>query len=334
MNLTDLRTDFTRISGRSELAPVTLGVTNWAEVDKYINRGQNYLDLLTDFKHARARDFQVIAIGDMSVVFTSKCRVIQEVWVMDAESRTELNKLDMNQFRTKYPELPTITPVGAYTQSGVVTTGSIVAGTTALTVADVAGILPGSFLAITGVAGIKTVVSVVGLLVTIDTNADATVVNAVVSVMLLTSAITDPARPVDYTPAILRPSTTDPDTGNTIPITIADFAQYLGFMDVNVTGSSYAFNGVIWRPPADAEYVIETFGKFYTPDLTTADPDSWWAFTAYTAILHAALRELEVDYRNTAGANDWEASIQKITSMLSMDDAEEDAIGISAFEVE
>ncbi len=238
MALTDLRTDFKRISGRSELST--------AEVDRYVNRGQNYLDLLTDFKHARARDFQVIAMGDMSVTFTSKCRVIQEVWVMDTiGGRTELPKYDMTQFRKEYPNLPD------------------------------------------------------GL---------------------------DRGRPSFYTPALLR---TNPD-----PITIADFTQYLGFMDVNVTGTSHAFNGVIWRPEADMEYVIETFGKFYTPDLTLADPDSWWSYTAYTAILHAALRELEVDYRNTAGANDWEVSIQKITSMLSMDDAEEDAIGISAFEVE
>lgn len=327
MDLTDLRADFIRISGRSELGN--------AEVDKYVNRGQNYLDLLTDFKHARARDFQVIAIGDMSVTFTSKCRVIQEVWVMDAVVRTELNKLDMNQFRTKYPELPSITPAGAYIQSGAVTTGSIIINTTILTVASTSGIYPGTFLRIDGVSGIKTVVSVSGLTVTILEPADVTVPDplavppdppAVVSVMLLTSAITDPARPVDYTPAILRT--------NTDPITIADFTQYLGFMDVNVTGTSHAYNGVIWRPPADKEYVIETFGKFYTPDLTESDRDSWWTFTAYTAALHAALRELEIDYRNTAGANDWESSIIKITSMLSMDDAEEDAVGISAFEVE
>ena len=237
MDLLDLRADFTRISGRSELTD--------AQVDRYINRGQNYLDLLTEFKHARARDFQVVAANAMSVTFTSKCRVIQEVWVMDNVGRWELKKYDMNTFRREFSILP--------------------------------------------------------------------------------SAL-DPGLPTHYTPALLR---TNPD-----PLTIADFTQYLGFMDVNVTGTSHAYNGVVFRPPTDKQYVIETFGKFYTPDLTEADPDSWWTFTAYTAILHATLRELELDYRNTEGANDWEQSILKTTRMLSMDDAEEDAIGINAFEAE
>ena len=237
MDLTDLRADFTRISGRSELTV--------AQVDRYINRGQNYLDLLTEFKHARARDFQVVAANAMSVTFTSKCRVIQEVWVMDDVGRWELQKYDMNTFRREFSTMPSLLDAGMPTQ---------------------------------------------------------------------------------YTPAILR---TNPD-----PITIADFTQYLGFLDVNVTGTSHAYNGVIFRPPTDKQYVIEVFGKFYTPDLTAADPDSWWSFTAYTAILHAALRELEVDYRNTEGANDWKTSIVDITTMLSMDDAEEDAIGINAFEAD
>ena len=165
------------------------------------------------------------------------------------------------------------------------------------------------------------------MVITIDSASDATVaLQPVVGYSPTVSSGTESARPIHYTPAILR---TNPD-----PITIAGFTQYLGFMDVNVTGTSHAYNGVIFRPPTDQQYVIETFGKFYTPDLTEADPDSWWTFTAYTAILHATLRELELDYRNTEGANDWEQSILKTTRMLSMDDAEEDAIGINAFEAE
>jgi hypothetical protein len=325
MDLTDLRLDFTRISGRSELSVV--------DVDKYINRGQNYLDLLTDFKHARARDFQVVAANALSVTFTSKCRVIQEVWVMDAiQGRTQLQKLDMNTFRREYPALPT--PVAAVAP-GPTTVGSITIGTTALTVLSTTGFLVGYYITIGGVTGVKRITAIVGLVITIDSAASATVVlQPVVGYSPAVSAGTKAARPIHYTPALLRTSTTDPATGNPIPITIGDFAQYLGFMDVNVTGTSHAFDGVIFRPSTDQQYVIETFGKFYTPDLTAADPDSWWTFTAYTAALHAALRELEVDYRNTAGANDWEDSIRKITSMLSMDDAEEDAIDINAFEAE
>ena len=237
MDLTDVRADFTRISGRSELTIV--------QVDRYINRGQNYLDLLTEFKHARARDFQVVAANVMSVSFTSKCRVIQEVWAMDDTTRWKLQKYDMDAFRSEFPAI---------------------------------------------------------------------------------ASALDTGPPLYYTPAILR---TNPD-----PITIADFTQYLGFMDVNVTGTSHAYNGVVFRPPTDKQYVVEVFGKFYTPDLTAANPDSWWTATAYSTILHAALRELEIDYRNTEGSKDWEEAIIKVTSVLSMDGAEEDAVGIDSFEAE
>ena len=326
MDLTDLRADFTRISGRSELST--------AEVDKYINRGQNYLDLLTEFKHARARDFQVVAANALSVTFTSKCRVIQEVWVMEPiQGRTQLQKMDMNTFRREYPALPIpVTPVAP----GPATLGGIAVGSVLLTVIDTTGFLVGYYITIAGVSGIKRIVSIAGLVITIDSASDATVgptlanplippVPVVAYNLNVASGITA-ARPIHYTPAILR---TNPD-----PITIAGFTQYLGFMDVNVTGTSHAFNGVVFRPPTDQEYVIETFGKFYTPDLTEADPDSWWTFTAYSTILHGALHELEVDYRNTEGANDWKNAILEVTTMLGMDDAEEDAIDINAFEAE
>ena len=104
MDLTDVRADFTRISGRSELTT--------AQVDRYINRGQNYLDLLTEFKHARARDFQVVAVNAMSVTFTSKCRVVQEVWAMDDTARWQLKKYDMDDFRSEFSAIPSALDVG------------------------------------------------------------------------------------------------------------------------------------------------------------------------------------------------------------------------------
>jgi len=67
------------------------------------------------------------------------------------------------------------------TLNGGATTGSISAGTSALTVNSIAGMEVGHYIAIIGVTGTKRITSISGLVVTIDSNADATVVGATVS---------------------------------------------------------------------------------------------------------------------------------------------------------
>lgn len=236
MDLLDLREDFIRISGRSELTT--------AEVDRYINRGQKFLDQRTDFKHGIARFFKKISLGEFSVVFSSQCRVIQEVTVNDTEERTRLTKLSWEDFKTLYTQMPSMADQGV---------------------------------------------------------------------------------PTVYTPAMLR---TYPDVQ-----TLAEMQQYLGFFDA-VLGSDYAYNGIIFMPPADQEYVIEVRGRFFSTDLSATNLSSWWMENQYSALLHGALYQLEVDYRNTEGSNDWLASVVLDLQEASKDYAEEEAADIRAWESE
>ena len=234
MDLLDLRDDFVRISGRSELTTT--------EVDRYINRGQAFLDQRTDFKHGIGRYFKKIVQGEYSVVFSSKCRVIREVYINDTASRALLSKMLWNDFKTYYSTMPSAMDQGV-----------------------------------------------------------ATV----------------------YTPAMLR---TYPDVQ-----TMAEMQQYLGFFDATI-GADYDFNGILFMPPADQEYVIEVYGKFYSTDLSASNLSSWWMSNQYSVLLHAALYQLEVDYRNTEGSNDWLTSIALELAEVSKDYAEEESVDITHWE--
>ena len=60
------------------------------------------------------------------------------------------------------------------------TTGSITINTTLLTVVSVSGVYVGEYITIAGVSGIKRVQKISGSVITIDSNADATVAGAAV----------------------------------------------------------------------------------------------------------------------------------------------------------
>lgn len=60
-------------------------------------------------------------------------------------------------------------------------TGDITSGTTQLTVNSITGLTVGSYISIVGVSGIKRITNIVGLVVTIDSNAGATVSGAAIS---------------------------------------------------------------------------------------------------------------------------------------------------------
>ncbi|RLI52540.1 MAG: hypothetical protein DRP09_17690, partial [Candidatus Thorarchaeota archaeon] len=84
------------------------------------------------------------------------------------------------------------------------------------------------------------------------------------------------------------------------------------------------YNGIIFWPPADKEYVIETWGLFYSPELEDDDHESYWSVTNPLVLIMAALREIEVFNRNTEGVKDWELAIRSEVSGIGKDLVEED----------
>lgn len=87
MPITTLRTLFKTTTGREDMAD--------ADIDKYINEGVKLLDMLSNFSKSPARYFTEISLGAYNVDFSSKCRVLKEVWIFEAGiGRTKLEKVD------------------------------------------------------------------------------------------------------------------------------------------------------------------------------------------------------------------------------------------------
>jgi len=85
-------------------------------------------------------------------------------------------------------------------------------------------------------------------------------------------------------------------------------------------------------PPTDETVVVEVQGLFYTEKLRADNDESFWSVMHEDLLIMAALRSLEVFYRNTEGRKDWEAAIKDEVSRLGMDAVEEDIAGVDQIE--
>jgi len=99
-----------------------------------------------------------------------------------------------------------------------------------------------------------------------------------------------------------------------------------------IIGNAYAFNGVIVAPATDVDTVIQVRGKFYSPRFTDTQTSSWWLHNHFDLLLQAALRAVEVDYRNRAGVADWEEAMSHGITSIDHDLAEIEASGIVRME--
>lgn len=103
MDLLEIRTQFVKESGRSDLANPG-GSDNGANF--YINSGMKYLDRKIDMPKSVGRVFRIVPIGTYNVVFTL-CRAINEVWASSATtmSRWQLEKKSIQDFRAGYASM-------------------------------------------------------------------------------------------------------------------------------------------------------------------------------------------------------------------------------------
>lgn len=128
------------------------------------------------------------------------------------------------------------------------------------------------------------------------------------------------ARPKYYAPVIIRPSHSED----------AEWDGISGFM---ITEASWeSFNGLVFLPPADQEYHLEVWGKFYSPTLSADDDTSYWTEFQNYILVMAAQRALEIFYRNTQGVNDWTTAIKAELFEVEKDLVEENAVDIVQME--
>lgn len=88
-------------------------------------------------------------------------------------------------------------------------------------------------------------------------------------------------------------------------------------IDKAVTGTGNTRLYVMPPPAKEGEIVIE--GLFYARELLTDEDTSYWSEMYPSLLVMAALRELEVFYRNTQGKRDWEAAIQSEMHAFELD---------------
>lgn len=128
--------------------------------------------------------------------------------------------------------------------------------------------------------------------------------------------VLDTGEPAYYAPAVLR---VIPESDR---LEIGDFDGMIDYADV-MFDRHYDYNGVIFYPPADGTYVIEVWGLFYSPELSSDTDESFWSVVHPEILLMASLHQLEVMYRNTEGARDWLEAINLGVSGLGKDFVEE-----------
>ena len=97
---------------------------------------------------------------------------------------------------------------------------------------------------------------------------------------------------------------------------MGDMAIIMGYLDAPMTGG-YKYNGIIFLPPSDGEYMIEVIGYFYSPQLTGDTDENFWTSTHPEILIKSALYQLEGFYRNTEGLKD--ASLFLLSDMAELD---------------
>jgi len=135
----------------------------------------------------------------------------------------------------------------------------------------------------------------------------------------------DTGKPLYYSPAVLRMV---PESDRTA---IEDVDGMLGYMDV-MFGKHYEYNGVIMLPPADKDYHVEVWGLFLSPPLTSDSDESYWTENHPLVLMMAAMRQVEIVYRNTEGRKDWEAAIQAELYGVERDFVDEGAVDSNEME--
>jgi len=68
-------------------------------------------------------------------------------------------------------------------------------------------------------------------------------------------------------------------------------------------------DGLLIMPPPNEEMVFVIDGHFDSPELSANDDENFWTANEPGVLVKAALRELEVFYRNRSGAEDWTAAL-------------------------
>ena len=95
---------------------------------------------------------------------------------------------------------------------------------------------------------------------------------------------------------------------------------------------NFTYNALVFMPPANETFRLEIFGLFDTEALSSDDDENYWSVVHPLALVMAGGRALEISYRNTQGAKDWERSIAFELTGFGKDLVEEEIAGVDQME--
>ena len=117
---------------------------------------------------------------------------------------------------------------------------------------------------------------------------------------------------------------THPETIGTT--TIARFGPNVTYTAI---GNPWGYNCLIIVPKPAEDSLLEIQGLFYQPTLIADTDSNVWSEEYPFVLLLAACRQVEISYRNTSGANDWENAINAELLTLGFDLADQQSNDIT-----
>lgn len=132
--------------------------------------------------------------------------------------------------------------------------------------------------------------------------------------------------PEYYTPGIFRLA---PD--ETMSATIGDLDVISGYLDLLVE-DHFAYNGIVIFPPTDTAITVETWGLFYSQELSSDESNSFWSVVHPELLVMAAQCIVEQFNRNSEGVKDWMSSIDMALRDITNDFVEEEITDIVRLE--
>ena len=130
----------------------------------------------------------------------------------------------------------------------------------------------------------------------------------------------DSGTPVYYTPVSLRTYPNDTHV-------VIDYLYDNKLVDTET--EDYSYKGIIISPPPDKDSLLEIFGLFYSPKLSLDADKNFWSEMHPEILLLGALYQLELSYRNTAGAQDWLNALMLELGEMEKDWVEEDIANVT-----
>jgi len=358
MKLSEVRALFLQTSGRMDLVN-TDGSDNGANT--YINAGQRMLDEKISFQKSVSRYIIDVPANTMFTTLT-RCNAINEVWVENADGRTELERIDLQKLREMYstpadvdastPIYYSSIPVGLSSQQSEVlsntteqyilnggfdsseywTVGAawtIASGLAAYAIGDgnlvqsVKSIPLGSSITYSLLVSTFTASEgETGKLYIVGSN---TTEQEILATILTTGTATATVvTGIDIDTISLVAENLDAVVVDNLSVIRTATIMSYDYNTVKFTDSQTC-RGLYIMPPTDVTYTLSVFGRFYSPTLIDNNDETFWTVEHPFALVWAAMYILEVSYRNMEGAKGWMMSINDYLSGIDSEQVEEDS---------